>query len=607
MAGFLVRLTCVFLGALCVWRPCLAHEDETSLPDPPRPHSGETGVNLGLLFKAQYARESGDLAQALTFAETAYRNQPGSPDIAHFFLSLRIENVEENAFSSQTERADVLVALKDALLRFPDDYRFPLLIGSLLIDDTRWSQFAAVEDPEAHLKRALSLLGEDAAHRETLIETHFNLGRFYWSRRRYMDAAEAFEWVCEQDPENTWGFYYAGQSFENINRIRTALRYYRQFQKLRLDEVWPGKPPVDLNVSIIQAMLEPSETALQDLAMLGSNRRMLLRVAVRFLRVGRYHLSLQLLAFLPASDWNLEYYTYLLHAHMQLGDYEFVFETCRDRLAKTNDTEMRELFFKNLLESGFLSGRYREVIALYDAYPDLAESQRDTLLPAALAELLVSDREPLLLARLQAPDLSNAYLEQLVKDYQCYGREVAGLKGLLDLSIARDDFLGAMQHLCRRYAPFDAALLPEPLQENMAFVAISLGYAEEGFAIYEALLASAPEDASLNNNYGYYLADVGVALDKAERHILRALASAPQNAAYLDSLAWLQYRQGKYEEAKATLERALAIEPNDPEKLAHLGDVLSALGEYREAKNCWSQAMDLKGGLYFPLLNKLDP
>lgn len=577
------------------------------LPDPPEPGSGTPEVGLGLLLKAQYARETGDLSKALEFAEDARRLYADDADIAYFYLSLRIENVEENAFTSQPERADVLVVLKEMLARFSDDYRFSLLMGSLLIDDSRWSQFAGVEDPERHLKRALTLLEEGEVEGETLVEVYFNLGRFYWSRQRYADAAEAFQWVCEKDPRNTWGYYYAGQSFENTNRIRTALRYYKQFQKLRLDEVWPGKPPVDLNVSIIQALLEPSETALQDLAMLGSNRRMLLRVALRFLRVGRYRLGLQLLEFLPASDWNTEYYTFLLHAHMQLGNYDFVFKTCRERLVKSGDAASQDLFFQNLLEAGLLSGHYQEVVDWYERFPELAQRDDDTLLPAALAEMLLPHRELFLLRRLREPNIRNAYLDRLLADYECYGRRVTGLRGVLDLSVARDDYLGAIRTVAEDFHPFEVATLPPPLRENLAFVSIQLGFHEEGFALFESLLVDEPDNPSLNNNYGYYLADVGVSLEKAEHLIQRALTVSPQNSAYLDSLGWVLFRQGRYQEARGVLERALEIEPDDPEKLAHLGDVLAALGEYREAKTCWSKAMDLKGELYFPLLDKLDP
>ncbi|CAM2008554.1 Tetratricopeptide repeat protein [Acanthopleuribacter pedis] len=613
-----------------------------TLPEPPRPQAGTSEVGLGLLLKAQYARETGDLAQALAFVEEARRLQPDDADIAYFYLSLRIENVEENAFTSQPERAEVLVVLKEMLAHFVDDYRFPLMMGSLLIDDSRWSQFAEVEDPERHLLRALELLQRDAsrpqsdlsrdqsdpsqnqrdaapdqnqesrqvrdaADLEILVEVHFNLGRYYWSRQRYADAAEAFEWVCARDPRNTWGYYYAGQSYENINHLRTALRYYKQFQKLRLDEVWPGKPPVDLNVSIIQALLEPSETALQDLAMLGSNRRMLLRVAARFLRVERFQLGIQLLDFLPASDWNTDYFNYLLYAHMQLGNYDLVFELCRDRLVQSGEPAAQDLFFNHLLEAGLLAGHYQEVVDWYERFPELARREENTLLSAALAEMLLPDREVYLVNRLREPGMRNAYLDQLVEDFDCYGRRVAGLRGLLDLSVARNDALGAIQVVAEDFDPFDFEKLPEPFKENTAFAAIQLGFADEGFALYDSLLAADPENPSLNNNYGYFLADVGVGLRKAEFLIQRALDAAPENGAYLDSLGWVLYRQGRYQQARDVLERALEIEPNDPEKLAHLGDVLAALGLYREAKACWSKAMDLKGALYFPLLDKLDP
>ena len=60
-----------------------------------------------------------------------------------------------------------------------------------------------------------------------------------------------------------------------------------------------------------------------------------------------------------------------------------------------------------------------------------------------------------------------------------------------------------------------------------------------------AMLAERPGDATLQNALGYTLADHDTRLDEAQSLIAAALAQTPDNAAVLDSMGWLLYRQGK--------------------------------------------------------------
>ena len=78
-----------------------------------------------------------------------------------------------------------------------------------------------------------------------------------------------------------------------------------------------------------------------------------------------------------------------------------------------------------------------------------------------------------------------------------------------------------------------------------------------------------PADAAQAYNYlGFMWADQNIHLDEAEDYIKRALAAEPENGAYLDSLGWLHYRQGKYEQALAELLSAAAeLKEEDPDRL----------------------------------------
>lgn len=100
-----------------------------------------------------------------------------------------------------------------------------------------------------------------------------------------------------------------------------------------------------------------------------------------------------------------------------------------------------------------------------------------------------------------------------------------------------------------------------------------------------------PDNARALNALGYTLANRGLDLERARSLIERALAQQPEDAAVLDSMGWVLFRQGEPREALTYLRRAHDIHPN-PEIAAHLGEVLWALGRRDEAREVWQRALD---------------
>jgi tetratricopeptide (TPR) repeat protein len=96
------------------------------------------------------------------------------------------------------------------------------------------------------------------------------------------------------------------------------------------------------------------------------------------------------------------------------------------------------------------------------------------------------------------------------------------------------------------------------------------------------------------NYLAYMWADRGENLAEAEQLIRRALELDPSNGAYLDTLGWVFFRQGRYEESLAELLRAseLMQEP-DPVILDHIGDVYGKLGKTADAVLYWNKAIQL--------------
>jgi tetratricopeptide (TPR) repeat protein len=99
-----------------------------------------------------------------------------------------------------------------------------------------------------------------------------------------------------------------------------------------------------------------------------------------------------------------------------------------------------------------------------------------------------------------------------------------------------------------------------------------------------------PDNATALNALGYTLANRTQRYGEAYELITRALELQPDEPAILDSMGWILYRKGRYEEAVGYLTRAYTEFP-DPEVAAHLGEVLWVSGETEAATTVWQGAL----------------
>ena len=113
---------------------------------------------------------------------------------------------------------------------------------------------------------------------------------------------------------------------------------------------------------------------------------------------------------------------------------------------------------------------------------------------------------------------------------------------------------------------------------------------DEAEAEFRKVLAIDANNDNALNYLGYMLADRNVRLDEAYDMIKKALDLRPDSGAYLDSLGWVSYRQGKYTDAEGLLIRALQKQP-DPTVHDHLGDVYAKLGKTKEAVAQWQLSL----------------
>ena len=155
-------------------------------------------------------------------------------------------------------------------------------------------------------------------------------------------------------------------------------------------------------------------------------------------------------------------------------------------------------------------------------------------------------------------------------------------------------------------ATFEEALHEAQLEEDDDFVNakfyFNYGAAAEQAGLYDKAtdllrksIALDPENSAEACNYlGYMWADHNMNLDEAEAMIRRALQSEPNNASYLDSLGWVEFRKGQFDRALDNLLRAAkTAEREDPVVFEHIGDAYLKLNRTREALEAWQKALAL--------------
>ena len=255
-----------------------------------------------------------------------------------------------------------------------------------------------------------------------------------------------------------------------------------------------------------------------------------------------------------------------------------------DLLAQVLDDEARSLQRDNRLDEAKV--KFAKVAANYEQSLLINPNHAGTYL--RLAELLIGP--------LKDPERAVKFLAEA-------RRRFPGAPEIVYyLAIAQREAKQAQ----RAVATFEEALREAQLDQdneilnakfyfNYAVTAEQAGLYEKAADLLRKSIAFDPANSAEAYNYlGYMWADHNMHLDEAEEMIKRALQIEPNNGSYLDSLGWLEFRQGKYDQALASLLRAAKnMDREDPIVFEHIGDTYLKLHRVPEALESWQKALAL--------------
>lgn len=130
---------------------------------------------------------------------------------------------------------------------------------------------------------------------------------------------------------------------------------------------------------------------------------------------------------------------------------------------------------------------------------------------------------------------------------------------------------------------------------RMSNIYVEMGDMTQGESVLEEILKDDPANIQANNDLGYLWADQGKNLAQAHEMVQKALTAEPENPAYLDSMGWVLFKQGDYEQAVTYLQKATETKNGDDSTIfEHLGDALQKSGKAEAAQAAYRKALDLE-------------
>jgi tetratricopeptide (TPR) repeat protein len=115
---------------------------------------------------------------------------------------------------------------------------------------------------------------------------------------------------------------------------------------------------------------------------------------------------------------------------------------------------------------------------------------------------------------------------------------------------------------------------------------------EDSIRQMKTVIELEPDNASALNYLGYTYADMGIHLEEAEMLVKEALKHNPDDGYITDSLGWVYFKMGRYEEALTYLKKAAELTPDDPIIMEHVGDAYAKLNDPENAEKFYRLSLE---------------
>jgi tetratricopeptide (TPR) repeat protein len=559
---------------------------------------------------AELYTRTGRIRDAVVEAQELLQRNPDSVEAHKLLGRIYLRSLGDTQSGAQSrEVLKLAIEQYEALVRIqPKDVDNHLVLGGLYGLDKEAAK------AEAELKAALQLdptseegvtqlarLYAEQGNSQRAIETlnsipeaartskiYATLGATFEQQRDYKQAVAAYQRAVTLDKDNIEALRGLAQNLANDNQLEAALNAYKSVQSVDQQD-WQST----VEVSRIYRRMGKFDEALESLkkieAVAQDSQEIPYEEAIVLEAQGKFDDAIAILQKLvtrstaPDGNYNAGERNNRALFLDRLGN--IYKETGRPQQALES--------FRKMVDLGGDEGSrgYQEVIDVYRDQKQWADAIKTA--EEAVKKYPDDKNLKLTLALQMADDGKGDQGVQLAK---------SALKGNAE---DRDTylFLSNIYGRLKRWKEAEDTLVEaEKLAvrpEEKAYVQFALGALYERQKKYDQaeqafrqVLKQDPNNSMTLNYLGYMMADHGMHLEEALTMIKHAVEMDPQNPAYLDSLGWVYFKLGNYDEAEDNLRRAVEKQPNDPTIQDHLGELYAKTGKLKLATVHWERALD---------------
>ena len=450
------------------------------------------------------------------------------------------------------------------------------------------------------------------------------LAQYYISKGKYEDAINAYEAVYAKNHSNTDVLRVLAQLYQQqknfkmmlntVSRLETEEGESEQFTltKMRIHEMMDDKKAA---YNELKSLVEQHPLDMQYKTMLGN----------WLMQHDRQKEAFKYFTDVLKEEPDNSYAQMSLYDYYKATQQEDQAHQMLDKilLSPKTDLETKVMMFRSFIQDNEThGGDSTQVVALFDKVLDVPQPSADVAeMRAAYMSLkkmpdsIIGKAYEKVLAI--APDNVNARLQlvQLLWNQKDYTSVIAQSKAAHAYNPEEMVFyyFGGMAHYQKNDE--DAALhefrqgvaqvradaspdLVSDLYAVMGDILYKKKDKQAAYAAYDSCLQWKDDNVMALNNYAYYMSEEGIDLHKAESMSYKTVKAEPNNGTYLDTYAWILFKEERYADAKTYIDAALKNSDsteNNSTILEHAGDIYAMNGMIDDAMKYWKQALDGDG------------
>ena len=492
--------------------------------------------------------------------DSAYRSLETAAELDPEAVPVLVELAKIATRLGRTEEAEQWI--EQALALEPDNTRLKMMLARI---------YASAGNSKSAIEVLDDVLNDEPDNEEAL----FLLGSLYAQSQKLEEAVATLEKAAKQKGTRSFmAHYYLGKIYMERGDTDRAKEEF-----LKAAEANPRFTPVYIDLAEIYEDENDEENALKMWQTVMENQpanpRATARTIELLIKTGKLEQASALLDRLSMTHSDLDPLRFKVALmYLQNDQAEHALELLRP-MAEKNPDDSRILFYTALaLEQ---NGQIDEAVSTLKSI-----STSDMLAPEAtvrIAYLLNKEGRnweavTFLQKRIEEIPGNPQIMLALARIYQDTGdsrQAISLLKEAVEKGHGSKDILMQLAMLCEK-----------------------LGKRKQGLEWAQRALDLDGNYVPALNFIGYTWAEQGINLDQAEEMVKKAVSLQPDDGYIIDSLGWVYYAQGRYQEAVRELKRAHQLVPDDPTIAEHLADALIKRQKYFQALKIYKKAFELE-------------